>query len=57
MRVRAFPIYVEEAGRRLATGLRATATEKSVVIALRLRDRGWDPHRVSFDPKAGAWIS
>jgi hypothetical protein len=56
MRTRGFPVLVEVNGRRVATGLRAVATEKPVMVALRLRDRGWDPYKVSFDDEAGEWI-
>jgi hypothetical protein len=57
MRTRGFPVLVEVNGRRVATGLRAAATEKPVVIALQLRDRGWDPYKISFDEDGGAWTA
>ncbi len=57
MRMRGFPVLVDVNGRRVATGLRAVATEKPVVVALRLRERGWDPYKVSFDDAGGAWIA
>ncbi len=28
-----------------------------MLIALQLRDRGWNPCKVSFDPYAGAWVA
>jgi hypothetical protein len=56
MRTRVFPILVDLNGRRIATGLKASAAEQPVAVALRLRDRGWDPYRVSFDSQAGAWL-
>lgn len=57
MRTRVFPVLVDVGGRRVATGLKAAAAEKPVVVALRLRDRGWDPYRVSFDANAGKWVA
>jgi hypothetical protein len=57
MRTRGFPVLVDVSGRRVATGLRAAATEKPVMVALRLRERGWDPYKVSFDSAGGAWIA
>jgi hypothetical protein len=56
MRTRGFPVLVEVAGDRTNAGFCAPLTEKPVFIALRLRELGWDPYRVSFDPCASAWI-
>jgi hypothetical protein len=53
---RGFPIFIESNGSRIDAGIKAPSTEKPVLIALKLRERGWDPYRVSFDPYAGAWI-
>jgi hypothetical protein len=41
--MRGFPVVVVVAGNRIDTGFRAPSTEKPVLIALELRDRGWDP--------------
>ena len=57
MRKQTFPIFIEADGHRVGTGLRAPATEQPVMVALRLRDRGWDPYKVSFDSVSGAWIA
>lgn len=35
----------------------APSTEKPVLIALRLRERGWSPYKVSFAACASAWIA
>ena len=57
MTTRTFPIIVQVDDARIDTRLRALSNEKPVVVALRLRDRGWDPYKVSFDPKTGEWIA
>jgi hypothetical protein len=54
---RGFPIFIESNGSRVDAGIKAASTEKPVLIALKLRERGWDPYKVSFDPYAGAWIA
>ncbi len=56
MRTRGCPVVIDVGGQRIDSGLRAPSTEQPVVVALRLRDRGWDPYKVSFDPAAGLWI-
>jgi hypothetical protein len=55
--MRGLPVLIDVNGRRVPTGLRAPATEQPVVVALRLRDRGWDPYKVSFDQDGDAWIA
>jgi hypothetical protein len=57
MRHRGFPIIIEANGSRIEAGFKAPSTEKPLLIALELRERGWDPYRVSFDPYAGAWVA
>jgi hypothetical protein len=52
-----FSSFTEEGGRRVATGLRATDTEKPFAAALRRRDRGCDSCRVAFDAKAEARVA
>jgi hypothetical protein len=57
MRTRGFPIMIDVSGTRIEAGFRAPSTEKPALIALQLRDRGWNPYKVSFDPYAGAWVA
>jgi hypothetical protein len=57
MRARVFPVFVEENGQRIPTGLRALRTEEPAIVALRLRERGWDPYKVSFDREALIWVA
>jgi hypothetical protein len=56
MRVRGFPVLIDVHGHRTDAGFRAPSTEKPMLIALRLRDLGWDPYKVCFDPESGTWI-
>jgi hypothetical protein len=52
-----FPVMIDVSGTRIDAGFRSPSTEKPVLIALQLRERGWDPYKVSFDPYAGAWVA
>jgi hypothetical protein len=47
MRTRGFPVMVDVSGTRIDAEFRAPSTEKPVLIALQLRDRGWEPYKVS----------
>jgi hypothetical protein len=57
MRTRGFPVMIDVSGTRIDAGFRSPSTEKPALIALQLRERGWDPYKVSFNPYAGAWIA
>jgi hypothetical protein len=57
MRQRGFRVLVDVRGHRIEAGFHAPSTEKPVLIALRLREEGWDPYRVHFDAVLGAWIA
>jgi hypothetical protein len=57
MHTRGFPFMIDVSGTRIDAGFRAPSTERPVLIALQLRDRGWNPCKVSFDPYAGAWVA
>jgi hypothetical protein len=57
MRERGFRVLVDVRGDRIEAGFHAPSTEKPVLIALRLREEGWDPYRVHFDALLGAWIA
>jgi hypothetical protein len=57
MRVRGSPVFIEIQGDRIEAGFRAPSTEKPVLIALRLRELGWDSYTIFVDPHAGAWIA
>ena len=51
------PVLIEMETGRLAVALRARADAKPAEVSLALRDKGWSPCRVWFDPEAGAWIA
>ena len=57
MHTRGFPVMIDASGTRIDAGFRAASTERPLLIALQLRDRGWNPRKVSFDPYAGAWVA
>jgi hypothetical protein len=57
MHTQGFPVMIDVSGTRIDAGFRARSTERPVLIALQLRDRGWNPCNVSFDPHAGAWVA
>jgi hypothetical protein len=57
MRTQGFPVVVDLRGVRINAGFRAPSTEKPVLVAVQLRDQGWKPYKISFDPLAGAWVA
>jgi hypothetical protein len=48
---------IDVSGSRIDAGFRAPSTERPVLIALQLRDLGWNPCKLSFDPYAGGWVA
>ena len=50
------PILIELEGQVIASKLLAAVSEQPAMVAIRLRDRGWDPYRVRFDDSRSAWI-
>jgi hypothetical protein len=48
---------IDLGGSRVNAGFHAPSTEKPVLVALKLRDFGWNPYKVFFDPHAGAWVA
>ena len=57
MRERVFPVLVDSDGDRVRAGFSARSTEQPAVVALKLRERGWYPYKVSFDSTANVWIA
>jgi hypothetical protein len=57
VRERGFRVLVDVRGHRIEADFHAPSTEKPVLIALSLREQGWDPYRVHFDALLGAWIA
>jgi hypothetical protein len=57
MSKRRVPVLVETSLRRTPTGVCAAQTDEPADVALRLREKGWQPYRVRLDEAAGAWIA
>jgi hypothetical protein len=57
MRKRRFPILVETSSQRAPAGVFAAPDDEPAIVALKLREKGWQPYRVHLDETAGAWIA
>ena len=57
MRKQRFPVLVEASAHRTPTGVHAASDDEPAVVALKLREKGWQPYRVRLDEAAGAWIA
>jgi hypothetical protein len=57
MRKRLYPVLVETYHGRSPTGLSAPATAQPVEVALALREKGWVPYRIRFEPEEDVWIA
>ena len=57
MRKQRWPIFVETYRGRLLTGLSAPENAQTCDIALAVREKGWAPYRVRFDPEESAWVA
>jgi len=51
------PVLIEIEQGRLEAGVRAPVKANPAEVSLALRDKGWSPCRVWFDPEACAWIA
>ena len=56
MSYRRYPVLIESAGNRKRAGFSAPAAEQPFRITMKLREKGWHPYRVRFDPAVEAWI-
>ena len=54
---RRFPVLIETSLGRTPAGVFAGQTDEPADVALRLREKGWQPYRVRLDEAAGAWIA
>ena len=54
--VRPRPVLIEFGGRIIKSEVFASASEQPADVAIRLRERGWNPYRVRFDDGQAAWI-
>ena len=57
MRKRLCPVLVETYQGRSHTGLSAPPTAQRVEVALALREKGWVPYRIRFEPDEDVWIA
>jgi len=57
MRQARYPVVVESPLGRVKAGFSAPATAERVMVALKLRDKGWIVYKVRFDAESGAWIA
>jgi hypothetical protein len=57
MRKRRVPIVVERSSQRTPTGVFAAPDDEPAAVALKLREKGWQPYRVRLDEMAGVWIA
>jgi hypothetical protein len=51
------PVLVDKGTRRVRAGLSAGASEEPALVALKLREKGFDAYRIHFDPEARAWVA
>ena len=54
---RVYPVLVETYQGRGSTGVFAAATAQPAEVALAVREKGWSPYRIWFDPEATVWIA
>jgi hypothetical protein len=57
MRKGSWPVLVETYRGRSQTGLFAPDNAQPSEVALALREKGWVPYRIRFDPEASEWIA
>jgi hypothetical protein len=50
-------VLIEIDLQRLPAGINASSKAEPAEVSLALRDKGWSPCRVWFDPHEGAWIA
>jgi hypothetical protein len=51
------PVLVQTYQGRSSAGISAPDTARPVEVAIRLREKGWRPYRIRFDPEAAVWIA
>jgi len=57
MRKCRFPILVATTSQHSHSGVYAAPDDQPAAVALKLREKGWQPYRVRLDETAGAWIA
>ena len=51
------PVLIEMELERFVSGISAPLKADPADVSLALREKGWAPCRVWFDPQAGAWVA
>ena len=57
MRKRRCPVLVETYQGRLPSGVYAPPTAHPTEVTLALREKGWAPYRIRFEPEEDVWIA
>ncbi len=57
MRKRNCPVLVETYQGRSPSGVYAAPTARPVEVTLALREKGWVPYRVWFEPQEDLWVA
>jgi hypothetical protein len=57
MRKRVCAVLIETYQGRSPAGLFASRTAQPVEVALALREKGWEPYRIRFEPEENVWIA
>jgi hypothetical protein len=57
MRKRQCSVLVETYQGRSFSGLAAPPTAQPVEVAIALREKGWVPYRIRFEPEEDVWIA
>ena len=54
---RVCPVLIEMERHRHPAGFSAPLAAERAEVSLALRERGWSPCRVWFDPQEGVWVA
>jgi hypothetical protein len=57
MRKRLCPVLVETYQGRSPSGVSAPATAHPTDVTLALREKGWVPYRIWFEPEEDLWVA
>lgn len=57
MRKRHCPVLVETYQGRTSSGIYAPQTAHATEVTLALREKGWVPYRIWFEPEEGLWVA
>jgi hypothetical protein len=57
MRKRICPVLVETYQGRCPSGVHAPPSAHPTGVAIALREKGWVPYRIWFDPQENLWVA